>query len=86
MPREFQCFGANVCGAGCQISLSLFGEGVSCSYKSVKHQDLAVNCTNIRQLLRYFKNWGEKHNLCLFTGTRVLTALMPHIRELHRTD
>ena len=62
-------------------------KGISCSYKLVKHQDLAVNCTNIRQLLRFFKNWGkEKHNLCLFPGTRVLTALMPHIRDLHRTD
>ena len=37
--------------------------------------------------MRYFKNWDEdEHNVCLFPGTRVLTALMPHVRDLHRTD
>ena len=62
-------------------------KGVSCFYKSVTHQELAVNCTNIRQLLRYFKNWGEeKHNLCAFPETWVLTALMPRIKNLQRYD
>ena len=62
-------------------------KGVSCSYKSVKHQALALNCINVRQLLRYFKNWGEdKPNLCAFPETRVLTALIPRIENLQRYD
>ena len=53
----------------------------------MKHQALALNCINNRQLLQQYSNWGEnKPNICATPETRVLTALMPRIESLQRYD
>ena len=50
--------------------------GVACSYRVPQLQELAVNATNLADILQFFTNWGAEKCKSV-SDTKLLTALMP---------